>query len=122
MSRRFAAVLLSALLLAPAWLGATGFTLPVALVPLLWVSASRDASRRAWWGMFGWATLTFVLWNAAMTRLGAVRTTNYIYLNPLVTMLTAALVIDERITPAALCGAALILSGMWLAERSRGGK
>lgn len=64
MSRRFAAVLLSALLLAPAWLGATGFTLPVALVPLLWVSASYDASRRAWWGMFGWATLTFVLWNA----------------------------------------------------------
>ena len=66
--------------------------------------------------------LCYVLWNAAMTRLGAVRTTNYIYLNPLVTMLTAALVIDERITPAALCGAALILSGMWLAERSRGGK
>ena len=65
MSRRFAAVLLSALLLAPAWLGATGFTLPVALVPLLWVSASYDTSRRAWWGMFGWATLTFVLWNAA---------------------------------------------------------
>ena len=42
--------------------------------------------------------LCYVLWNAAMTRLGAVRTTNYIYLNPLVTMLTAALVIDERIT------------------------
>lgn len=63
--------------------------------------------------------LCYVLWNAAMTRLGAVRTTNYIYLNPLVTMLTAALVIDERITPAALCGAALILSGMWLAERER---
>ena len=66
--------------------------------------------------------LCYVLWNAAMTRLGAVRTTNYIYLNPLVTMLTAALVIDERITPAALCGAALILSGMWLAERERRGK
>lgn len=66
--------------------------------------------------------LCYVLWNAAMTRLGAVRTTNYIYLNPLVTMLTAALFIDERITPAALCGAALILSGMWLAERSRGRK
>ena len=63
--------------------------------------------------------LCYVLWNAAMTRLGAVRTTNYIYLNPLVTMLTAALVINERITPAALCGAALILSGMWLAERER---
>lgn len=61
--------------------------------------------------------LCYVLWNAAMKRLGAVRTTNYIYLNPLVTMLTAALCIGERITPAALAGAALILGGMWWAER-----
>ncbi len=64
MARRFAAVILSALLLTPGWLGMTGFTLPVAFVPLLWVSASYDASRRSWWGMFGWAALAFVLWNA----------------------------------------------------------
>lgn len=61
--------------------------------------------------------LCYLLWNAAMHRLGAVRTTNYIYLNPLVTILTAALCIDERITPVALFGAALILYGMWRAER-----
>lgn len=61
--------------------------------------------------------LCYLLWNAAMHRLGAVRTTNYIYLNPLVTILTAALCIDERITPVALAGAALILFGMWRAER-----
>ena len=61
--------------------------------------------------------LCYLLWNAAMQRLGAVRTTNYIYLNPLVTILTAALCIDERITPVALAGAALILYGMWQAER-----
>lgn len=63
MARRFAAVLLSALLLSPGWLSLTGFTLPVAFVPLLWVSASYGSSRRAWWGMFGWAALTFMLWN-----------------------------------------------------------
>lgn len=62
--------------------------------------------------------LCYVLWNAAMHRLGAIRTTNYIYLNPLVTILTAALCIGEHITPAALAGAALILFGMWRAERS----
>lgn len=61
--------------------------------------------------------LCYLLWNAAMHRLGAVRTTNYIYLNPLVTILTAALCIDERITPVALAGAALILFGMWRAEQ-----
>lgn len=62
--------------------------------------------------------LCYVLWNAAMHRLGAVRTTNYIYLNPLVTMITAALCIGERITLAAVAGAGLILYGMWRAEKN----
>lgn len=64
MLRRFAAVLLSALLLSPGWLGLPGFTTLIGLVPLLWLSASYDDSRRSWWRMFGWATLAFVLWNA----------------------------------------------------------
>lgn len=61
--------------------------------------------------------LCYMLWNVVIHRLGAVRATNYIYLNPLVTILTAALCIGERITAAALAGAALILYGMWRAER-----
>ena len=63
--RRFAAVLLSVLLLAPGWLSLSGWSLLVAFVPLLWVSDSYDGSRRAWWGMFGWAALAFAGWNAA---------------------------------------------------------
>ena len=64
--------------------------------------------------------LCYLLWNAAMRRLGAVRTTNYIYINPLVTIITAAAFINERITPVALLGAAMILYGMWRAERPAG--
>lgn len=64
MVRKFAAVLLSALLLSPGWLSLTGLTLFAGLVPLLWLSDSYDASRRSWWRMFGWAALMFVLWNA----------------------------------------------------------
>lgn len=64
MGRRLAAVTLSVLLLSGGWLGFSGFPLLAALVPLLWISRGYDASRRAWWGMFGWALLTFVLWNA----------------------------------------------------------
>ncbi len=63
--RRSVAVLLSALLLSPGWLSLSGFTLLAAFVPLLWVSDSYDGSRRAWWGMFGWAAAAFVLWNVA---------------------------------------------------------
>lgn len=65
MFRRLAAVILSVVLLSPGWLGMTGLTLPFALVPLLWISSSYDASRRSWWRVFGWAALTFALWNIA---------------------------------------------------------
>ena len=65
MLRRLLAVLLAILLLSPAWLGGTGLTLLVALVPLLWISTSVENSRRGWWTMFGWAMLTFVGWNVA---------------------------------------------------------
>ena len=63
--RRLAAVLLSILLLAPGWLSVSGLPLFAAFVPLLWISESYDASRRSWWGMFGWATLAFAGWNIA---------------------------------------------------------
>lgn len=64
MLRKSAAVLLSVLFLSVGWLGITGLPLLVALVPLLWISASYDDSRRSWWRVFGWAALTFALWNA----------------------------------------------------------
>lgn len=62
--------------------------------------------------------LCYLVWAVALRELGVVRATNYIYLNPLVTILTAALFINERITPIALVGAAMILYGMWRAEKS----
>jgi len=64
MLRKFIAVVLSALLLSAGWLGGTGFTLFVGFLPLLWISETRGSARRDWWGMFGWALLCFVLWNA----------------------------------------------------------
>ncbi len=62
---KFLCVALSLAMLAPAWLGGTGLTLLVALVPLMMISASYSDSARDWWRMAGWAALTFVLWNAA---------------------------------------------------------
>ena len=57
------------------------------------------------------------MWNTAVKELGVVRTTNYIYVVPLVTLLTSALVIDETITVVALFGSVFILSGVYMAER-----
>ncbi|MDR0830750.1 MAG: DMT family transporter [Prevotellaceae bacterium] len=62
--------------------------------------------------------LCFVLWNVALKHLGSVRTSNYIYFNPLVTLITAALVLNEIITPIAAVGAVLILAGLFFAENN----
>ena len=65
MQRKFLYVIISVLLLSAGWLGAGGFTLLVALVPLLLISDSYSDSKRDWWRMAGWASLTFALWNVA---------------------------------------------------------
>ena len=62
--RRIILVLLSVVLLSLGWLGATGLTLLIALIPLLIISESYSDSRGDWWRMCGWAALTFMLWYA----------------------------------------------------------
>ena len=59
----------------------------------------------------------YVLWNIVMKRIGVVKTSNYIYFNPVVAIITASLVIDERITPFAMLGTAMILIGMYQVEK-----
>ena len=58
-------VLLSVALLSAGWLGITGLTLLVAFIPLLVISENLSDSKRDFWRMFAWATLTFMLWSAA---------------------------------------------------------
>ncbi len=64
-THRLLLVALSVALLASGWLGITGLTLLVALVPLLIISENLTDSKRDFWRMCGWATLTFLLWSAA---------------------------------------------------------
>lgn len=61
--------------------------------------------------------ICYVTWNIATRRLGVVITNNYIYINPFVTMLTAALVLHERITIMGVIGAVLIICGIIFSDR-----
>lgn len=61
--------------------------------------------------------ICYITWNWCIVRLGAVQATNYIYFNPLMTILFAWMILNERITVFIIVGAALILFGMYLAER-----
>ena len=61
--------------------------------------------------------LCYIMWNTTVKQLGVIRATNYIYIVPLVTLLTSAIVIDETITMIGLLGSVLILNGVYVAER-----
>ncbi|PQL93221.1 EamA family transporter [Apibacter adventoris] len=61
--------------------------------------------------------LCFFMWNTAVKKLGVVRTSNYIYVVPLVTLLTSSLVLEEQITKIAILGSICILLGVYMAER-----
>ena len=59
----------------------------------------------------------FLAWNWALKQLGAVVATNYVYLNPVTTIVFAWLILSEQITPWFILGTLLILFGMYLADR-----
>ena len=61
----------------------------------------------------------FLAWTWVMKKLGAVVATNYVYLNPVATIVFAWWMLSEEITPYLLLGSALILIGMYLADRKR---
>ncbi|MDO4287796.1 MAG: DMT family transporter [Eubacterium sp.] len=65
----------------------------------------------------GASAACFVTWNFSVKVLGAVKTSVYIYLVPVITLTASALILKEPITLQSLCGAALILLGLILSER-----
>jgi drug/metabolite transporter (DMT)-like permease len=65
------------------------------------------------------STICFLVWNWVIRRLGAIVTTNYVYFNPVVTILCAWVVLNERITGWFILGTVLILTGMYLADRKQ---
>lgn len=59
----------------------------------------------------------FLAWNWVMKKLGAVVATNYVYFNPVTTIIFAWLILSEQITLWFLLGTLLILVGMYLADK-----
>lgn len=59
----------------------------------------------------------FIVWNLVMAKLGNVTSTNYVYLNPVFTLITAAIILGERMSPMSIVGCTAILAGVILAGR-----
>lgn len=61
--------------------------------------------------------LCFLVWNWVIRKLGAVIATNWVYFNPITTIVFAWWLLHEQITPWFLLGTILILTGMYLCDR-----
>lgn len=59
----------------------------------------------------------YLTWNSAIRHVGPVRISNYIYINPVVTCICAAIILHENITVLAIAGAALVLSGVFMVSK-----
>lgn len=94
----------------------------VTIVPFL-VGESLDfsiLSRPAVWGNLLFLSLAaslgcFILWNRLMSVIGNVTATNYVYLNPFFTLISAVLLLGESLTLQSALGCAGIIGGVVLA-------
>ena len=60
--------------------------------------------------------LCFLWWSVAVKKIGAISTSNYVYLNPITTVIASALFLQEPMTLMAYTGSALILLGVFIAN------
>lgn len=95
--------MIPALFLFPFELELKRFLNPVSLFNILFLGLGASA-------------LCFVTWNFSVKALGAVKTSVYIYLIPVITVITSAAVLHEKITIPAATGTILTLAGLYISE------
>lgn len=61
----------------------------------------------------------FVLWSWVSKQLGALVASNYIYLNPISTVVFSAVFLGETMTPMAFIGSSMILFGVYLSNKPK---
>ena len=59
----------------------------------------------------------YVIWNMVISRLGVVKTSNYIYLVPMVSLIFSVIFLNEPLTIHAITGSVLILAGVYIAAK-----
>lgn len=84
-------------------LGFTRFSNPVYLLNIVYLGLGASA-------------LCFVTWNFAVKVLGAVKTSIYIYMVPVITIVTSALILKEPLTILSVIGTLLAIIGLFLSE------
>ncbi|MCC6675180.1 MAG: DMT family transporter [Thermomicrobiales bacterium] len=106
---------------ATGWMVATSLLLivPLSLGELSTV-VHHPAPPLAWGGLLYAAMGTFVgnaLWQDAVQQVGPARTLIYLYLQPFLALLIAAIVLGDRMTPVQVIGGLLAIGGVMLVKK-----
>lgn len=67
-------------------------------------------------GLFA-SLVSYLLWGSAVKHLGAVKTGNYLYFCPIVTLILSAWLLSEKVSIVGYIGCALILGGVIASEK-----
>lgn len=59
----------------------------------------------------------YVTWNYAVARLGVMKSSVYIYLIPVITIICSAIILYEKVTIGAVAGCLLTMAGLFLSEK-----
>ncbi len=95
------------------------------MIPALWIFDFQFRLERFAHGLclfnivylgLGASALCFVTWNFAVKVLGAIKTSVYIYMVPVITVVTSALILREPVTGASALGTVLAVTGLFLSE------
>ena len=96
----------------------------VTIIPVLFLTDNSNLAAvrfdhiQVWGNLLFLSTIAslfcFVLWNRIMLAIGNVTATNYVYLNPMFTLIGAMLILGERMTVVSGFGCAMILGGVIL--------
>ena len=89
------------------------------------IGMERFADMTCLWGILylglGASALCFVTWNLAVKALGAVKTSVYIYMVPVITVVTSVLILKEPVTWVSVMGTVLTVAGLFFSEYNGNG-
>jgi probable blue pigment (indigoidine) exporter len=91
---------------------------PVALIaePALPPPTLENVLGMAWLGLIG-AALTYILWFRGLARIEPSAASSLGFLSPVVATLLGWLALGQVLTPAQLCGFAMVLASVWFSQR-----
>ena len=61
--------------------------------------------------------IAFIIWAFTVKGLGAIKANNYLYVQPIITLIASALLLSEKVSIVGYVGCSLILLGVWISDR-----